>query len=74
VNIDTGLLRALLRVPKYKHGVRSMAAILQMSRLGGKKRFDKSDLPPREQLALHVDVDDFFFLLERERFFQQSTD
>jgi len=39
-----------------------------MSRLGGKKRFDKSDLPPREQLALHVDVDDFFFLLERERF------
>jgi hypothetical protein len=74
LNIDPGLLRALLRVPRYKHGVRSMAAILQMSRLNGKKRFDKSDLPPREQLALHVDVEDFFFLLERERFTNHKND
>ena len=69
ISMDAGVLRAFLKVPEYKHGIRSMDAVVQMSRLNGKRRFDKADLPPREQLALHVDPEAFYFLLERERLF-----
>jgi len=68
LNIDDSVLRAMLHVRKYKHGARSMAAIIDMSRLAGKNRFDLSALPPKEQLDLHVDADEFLFLTQRERF------
>ena len=46
LRIDSGLLRAMLHVREYKHGTRSIQAIIDMSRLAGKKRFDLSALPP----------------------------
>lgn len=73
LNIDSAILRGMLRVPNYKHGNRSMQSIIQMSRLNGNSFFDSSMLPPLEQLALHVDEKDFHFLLEKERFFNNST-
>ncbi|MCP4581475.1 MAG: AAA family ATPase [candidate division Zixibacteria bacterium] len=54
IDIDDNVLRALLLVPKYKHGVRSMEAIIKMSRLVGRNRFDQSALPSSDQLKLHV--------------------
>ncbi len=69
LNIDSGVLRALLRVPYYRHGNRSMQAIIQMSRLYGRSFFDKAMLPPKDQLQLHVDADEFVFLMEKERFY-----
>jgi hypothetical protein len=72
LHIDPGVLRALLLIPAYKHGIRSIEAILEMSRLGGKKLFDKAALPPEDQLALHVDRDSFRFLLEKERFLEPA--
>jgi len=68
LNIDRGVLRALLNVSRYTHGTRSMGAILEMSRLAGKKRFDQSALPLPEQLGMHVDADEFRFLVEKERY------
>ncbi|MHB8766014.1 MAG: RyR domain-containing protein, partial [Deferrisomatales bacterium] len=68
LRIDGGLLRALLGVGRYRHGIRSLEALLDMSRLAGKPRFDLSALPPRAQLALHVDADEFLFLAEQERY------
>ena len=59
LQIDDGLARALLQVPKYHHGVRSMEAILDMSRLSGCKRLGPACLPPPAQMALHVDADQF---------------
>ncbi|HXY33997.1 MAG TPA: AAA family ATPase [Planctomycetaceae bacterium] len=50
--IDGGVLNALLQVPRYEHGVRSIEAIFEMSKVGTK--FEKSDLPPREQLEMHL--------------------
>ncbi len=68
LSIDQSVLRALLKVPEYRHGCRSIKAILQMSRLANQKAFVNALLPPKEQLDLHVDADAFMFLLEKERF------
>jgi hypothetical protein len=66
VRIDAGVLRALLRVPLYKHGARSLEAILDMSLLAGQSRWDPAALPPAEQLALHVDAELFLRLALRD--------
>lgn len=55
VHIDENILKALIRVPKYIHGVRSMQAIIEMSMLGGRDSWEKASLPPKDQLELHVD-------------------
>ena len=68
LNIDAGVLRAMLYVTKYEHGTRSMNALIEMSRLEGKKRYDLSALPVREQLDLHVDADEFLFLTNMGRY------
>ena len=63
LQIDEGLLRAFLLVGEYIHGARSMEAIVQMSSLSGKPRFERSSLPARQQLAVHVDADAFMRLV-----------
>jgi hypothetical protein len=65
-SIDESVLRAFLKVPKYKHGVRSMGAILEMSMLTGKNKFEQSVLPPQEQLDMHVDAEIFSKLVSRD--------
>ena len=59
LNVDSGVLRALLHTSRYKHGVRSMESVIAMSQLVGKHRFERSCLPAVEQLDLHVDARDF---------------
>jgi hypothetical protein len=61
--VDEGVLCAFLRVPLYKHGVRSMEAVIQMSGLGGRARFERSSLPEAHQLELHVSAQDFLDLV-----------
>jgi hypothetical protein len=58
-NIDEGVLRAFLLTKKYRHGARSMAAIIAMSQLSGKTCFERSCLPSETQLSLHVDGSEF---------------
>ncbi|NOZ19839.1 MAG: Ryanodine receptor Ryr [Planctomycetes bacterium] len=64
--IDEGVLRALIKLPRYKHGVRSIAAIIDMSMLAGRKSFEQAALPPAKQLELHVDADAFSQLVARD--------
>lgn len=64
LNIDGGVLRAFLNVPSYQHGARSMEAIIQMSALAGRSAFERSALPPRHQLDLHVRADEFLALVQ----------
>jgi hypothetical protein len=64
LNIDKSILRALLKTKCYKHGARSMEAIIGMSNLAGKTYFDQSSLPPETQLDLHVDGQDFLSLIQ----------
>jgi hypothetical protein len=63
LDIDNGVLRAFLAVDEYVHGARSMQAIVEMSTLSGKPRFERSSLPARRQLALHVDAEAFLELV-----------
>lgn len=64
--IDSGVLRALIKIPEYKHGIRSMLAIIEMSMLAERKIFEQAALPSPEQLKLHVDSDMFSRLVVRD--------
>ncbi len=56
LQIDEGLLRAFIAVDRYRNGARSMEAIIDTSALGGKLRYERSSLPPEDQLELQVDA------------------
>jgi hypothetical protein len=62
-NVDSGVIDAFLMVKKYRFGVRSMEAIIRMSAVRAKDRFDRSSLPPDDQLGLHVEAEEFLRLV-----------
>lgn len=62
-NIDYGLLKALLSVWEFKHGVRSLESIIELCHLGDAGGLHRSSLPPQGVLALHVDTDEFLGLI-----------
>jgi hypothetical protein len=62
--IDRKIVNALLATKTFSHGSRSMEAIIRMSVLEGRDRFEISHLPPNNQLKMHVDVDNFSDCLE----------
>lgn len=66
LDIDPGVLRAFLDVTTYVHGARSMESIVDMSALSGRLRYERSVLPPRHQLGLHVDPDEFLALVHAQ--------
>jgi RyR domain len=65
LQIDPGVLRALLLTRKYKHGARSMESLIAMSQLDGKSSFERSSLPTRAQMDLHVDGQNFLALVHQ---------
>lgn len=72
--IDNGVLRALLKVPRYKHESRSMEAIVEMSLLTNAKKWEQSFLPSTEQLKLHVDEEAFLRHLMHDTFFSEKIE
>lgn len=72
--IDNGVLRALLKIPRYKHESRSMEAIMEMSMLNNSKKWEQSHLPSKEQLKLHVDEDQFLRHLMHDAFFSEKIE
>ncbi|AKL95900.1 ATpase PilT family [Clostridium aceticum] len=72
--IDNGVLRALLKVPRYKHESRSMEAILEMSMLTEAKKWEQSHLPSREQLKLHVDEEQFIRHMMHDSFYSERIE
>lgn len=73
INIDKDVLRALLVIPEYKHGSRSVEAILNMSMLSDRENFEKASLPSPEQLNLHLDGHVFTEMVDRD-LFQRSLE
>ncbi len=65
-HIDPGVLRAMIKIPEYKHGIRSMQAIIEMSMLAKRKKFEQAALPSPEQLDMHVDAEMFSRLVVRD--------
>jgi len=75
LEIDEGLLKALLHIPAYTHGVRSLENLLtalKRANDGGPLR--RSDLPPAEVLDLHVDCDKFLEIMNRDTTFKSLAD
>ncbi len=68
---DCGLLNALLKISHYRHGARSLETIVQLTTRGGKKLM-RSNLPPLEQLELHVDPEEFMKLVTEDQEFQEK--
>lgn len=62
LDIDSGLLHALLRVSRYRHGSRSMEKILFPVQAAA--RYRPSFVPHRSQLELHTRAQEFLDLLE----------
>lgn len=63
MDIDDGVLRALLLTGEYKHGARSLEGIILTCQLSGKNCFERSNLPTEAQLNLHVDGREFYSLV-----------
>jgi ATPase family associated with various cellular activities (AAA) len=61
--IDFRVIRAFLGVQEYKHGVRSMQAIIEMTRISNRRDFQRSSLPFKQQLNMHVDDREFLRLI-----------
>jgi len=66
LQIDPGIVRAMLKTHRFKHGVRSISAFIQMCRLSGCARFERSHLPDAAQLELHVDARQFISLCSED--------
>jgi hypothetical protein len=72
-NIDDGLLKALLSVWSFKHGVRSLESIVELCHLGDAGVLHRSSLPPADVLALHVDARTFLGLITADVEFRGDT-
>lgn len=74
VQIDNGVIRAMLKVPRFKHETRSMEAIIEMSMLNRAKKWEQSLLPSKEQLNLHVDEDQFVRYMMHDAIFSEKVE
>jgi hypothetical protein len=55
--LDQDLLELLLKDARYKHEIRSMEALLDMSIFEKHNKWNLASLPSKEQLDLHIEVD-----------------
>lgn len=62
--IDEGIINAFLNITKFKHGARSMEAIISGSLLAGKNYYERSCLPPKSLLDIHVNGLEFIALVQ----------
>jgi len=69
--IDDAIIYALLTMDSYRHGVRSMEAILEICPPIHEK-IEIASLPSRSQLEMHVDADEFLIRVQRGRVRSQS--
>jgi hypothetical protein len=73
LDIDGGLLAALLESKEYRHGVRSMERIVR-SIAAGPRPLSRAGLPPDEVLGLDVELKDFKPIMHRSRSFEISAE
>ena len=65
--IDPGLINALLRISKYKHGARSFDKLLTLLQSEDHTSLNQSLLPSKNQLSMYVDADEFEQLMLEKR-------
>lgn len=67
LGIDSSILRALLEVPEFKSGARSLEYLCGCLKSGDWGSGRKSALPGRTLLDMHVDADEFWRIVERDQ-------
>jgi len=72
LDFDPDLLDALLLVPKYEHGARSLEKLVVPLRQDQGGPIRRSSLPAPAQLAMHVDFDAFILILNRNARFRMD--
>jgi hypothetical protein len=71
LDIDSGILSALLEVKRYRHGARSLEKILlHMKAHRDGQAIRRSALPPRELVEMHADYDELRRIANRDMHFQ----
>jgi hypothetical protein len=74
LNMDPGLLAALIEVGHYTHGARSMEKIVTAVKLGGNRGFHRSALPTDEVLEMNVrESAQFAEIMDQPRAFQKQA-
>jgi hypothetical protein len=63
LDIDYGLLRALLLVKSYNNGARSLDRILSHLKMRSNKKIVRSDLPSDEVICMNTDLEDFYSIM-----------
>ncbi|MBF0549535.1 MAG: AAA family ATPase [Deltaproteobacteria bacterium] len=74
LQIDRGLLSALLEVKCYTHGARSFEKIVRHLRSDLPGAIHRSSLPPDEVMAMNVDIEEFSSKLIRSEDFQKLAE
>lgn len=59
IRIDDTILHALLTTSTYKHGARSIEFFISMSPIGQTNAWHAALLPPKTQMNIHVDAEEF---------------
>lgn len=65
-SINRRVIFAFLATTEFRHGARSMEAIIRMSSLQDGDSFEVAHLPPDNQLGIHVDPENFRKCLEND--------
>ena len=73
LTMDQGILTALLEISGYHHGARSLETVVNLARHGGELVI-RSNLPPEDQLSLHVDYKGFMGLVKRDLPFRMNAE
>jgi RyR domain len=74
MDIDSGMLSALLEIGKYEHGARSLETIMKLTTGAGLPGIRRSALPPEDQLSMHVDYDEFMELVDLDLPFRMNSE
>lgn len=74
LDIDHGILSALIEVREFKHGARSLEKILRQLKKPDVPAIRRSNLPSEEILSLHVDYSDFINIVNRDMKFKTHAE
>lgn len=72
LDFDSDLIDALLMVPRYKHGARSLEKLVSSLKQTDGEPIRRSGLPSAAQIDMHVDAVEFAKLLNRNSAFRMS--
>jgi len=74
LDIDRGLLSALLELSEYRHGARSLDRMVSLMGDGKGGRIRRSDLPPSGTMDLHLNREEFVSIMSRDAGYQANAD